>query len=245
VKLDPRAIDVVVLCAGRGERLRPLTDSIPKSLVVVAGQPILGWCLKGLAEEGFVRVICVTGYLSNLISDYAGDGGRFGLELVYCKQDQARGTGDALFCARSAIRSDPFVVIYGDTVFPHLRAVLRDLLTSPTPKIVGARVEDASRYGLLQVGDQPGATTLRSVREKIKGAGPGLVNAGLYLLPGDIMEVLAGQPVSSRGELELPSAVEVLARSEVGVVIVTTDEWLDVGTPDSVAAANWLMGRPR
>ena len=89
-------IDIIIFCAGRGKRLQPLTDSLPKALVPVLGVPLLDHHLSDLSSVGVRRVICVTGYKGSQIHDHVRSGHAFGLSVEFAHQVDLRGTGDAL-----------------------------------------------------------------------------------------------------------------------------------------------------
>ncbi len=103
----------VILCGGRGERLRPHTDSLPKAMVDVAGQPFLASIVEQLGEQGIERIVLCTGYLSGLISDYFGDGAQFGTNIVYSEGPESWTTGRRLVEARSML-DERFVLMYSD-----------------------------------------------------------------------------------------------------------------------------------
>ncbi|TEU09534.1 nucleotidyltransferase family protein, partial [Candidatus Bathyarchaeota archaeon] len=85
----------VVLAAGKGERLRPLTENRPKHLLPIGGKPLLEWILEGLVEAGVDEALLVTHYMENQIKDHFGDGERLGVKLSYVRQEEMRGTADA------------------------------------------------------------------------------------------------------------------------------------------------------
>ncbi len=103
----------VVLCGGRGERLRPYTDSLPKTMVEVAGRPFLASLIEQLGEQGLKRFVLCTGYLGDRISEYFGDGSGVGTEITYSKGPGSWSTGRRLFEAR-AMLDERFVLMYSD-----------------------------------------------------------------------------------------------------------------------------------
>ena len=113
--LNPPDIDIFILAAGRGERMRPLTDSTPKPLLKVAGKPLIVHHLERVAESGFVHVVINHAYLGIQIVEEQGGGEQFGLEISY--SDESAGaleTAGGITNALPLIRSDPFIVLNAD-----------------------------------------------------------------------------------------------------------------------------------
>lgn len=110
----------VILAGGRGERMRPLTDSIPKTLIQVGGQPFAGHQLDWLASEGLDRIVYCIGYRGDLLRDYVGDGSRWGVSVDYVDEgNELRGTAGAVRLALDeGVLADRFFVLYGDSYLP-------------------------------------------------------------------------------------------------------------------------------
>ena len=111
----------VVLAAGRGTRLRPLTDTIPKALVEIGGRPLLEKTVSEIIDSGITNVIFVVGYLGNLVEEYFGNGSRWGANFVYVKQERLNGTGQAILLAER-YATGSFLVIFGDSYFRRARS---------------------------------------------------------------------------------------------------------------------------
>jgi bifunctional UDP-N-acetylglucosamine pyrophosphorylase/glucosamine-1-phosphate N-acetyltransferase len=236
--LDPEATTAIVLAAGRGERLRPFTDRVPKALVDVRGVPLLDYHLKLLHDAGVRHVVVVVGYLADAIRDHVGDGTRIGMTVEYVEQTLPRGTGHAVSVALDHISSDPFIVAYADVYWGPNSRIYEELLADKSPKLVAAQVEDGGGYGRLEFAARPGRIELRAIREKDGQQTPALVNGGLYLLPRSLGDVLRALPVSPRGEIELTDAVTELAQGGRPVRVLVAETWYDVGTPARWSAAN-------
>ena len=117
----------VILAGGRGTRMRPMTDEIPKALVPVLGAPFAGWQLSWLATHGVRRVTFSVGYKAAMIRDYVGDGGRWSLAVDYVDEgDDLRGTGGALRLAlEQGALDESFFLLYGDSFLPVDLGVVR------------------------------------------------------------------------------------------------------------------------
>jgi UDP-N-acetylglucosamine diphosphorylase / glucose-1-phosphate thymidylyltransferase / UDP-N-acetylgalactosamine diphosphorylase / glucosamine-1-phosphate N-acetyltransferase / galactosamine-1-phosphate N-acetyltransferase len=230
--------DSVLLCAGIGKRLRPLTDQLPKALVPVAGRPIVDHHLHAWRAAGVRHAILVTGYREEQLRAHVGNGERYGIDVSYVSQPELRGSGDALLLAASRVRQPHVLVGYCDVFFEDSRAIWTALLDDRQAKIVGARVEDASSYGRLVTDDAAPWRRLVGIREKDGQPTPGLVNAGAYLIPRRVIEILSSVGASPRGEIELTDAVTDFVREGGQVRVVPTSAWIDVGTPEHLAQAN-------
>ncbi len=236
----PGTTDVVVLCAGLGKRLQPLTNTIPKALVPVAGKPLLAYHLEAMREVGIRRIILVVGYLEEKIREFVGDGSRFGFEVHYVRQNPPRGTGDAVVAAAPKLKSDLFVVLYADIFFLRMKSVWNALFAGDAPKIICAEVEDTSQFGRVESRHAPEGEILESILEKDGKHRPGRVNAGLLLLPKTIIEILEGQDCTKRGEIELPQAVEELSIHGTKVLVKEVKGWFDIGNLPALHSASQL-----
>jgi MurNAc alpha-1-phosphate uridylyltransferase len=131
----------MILAAGRGQRLRPLTDSLPKPLIELAGKPLIEYHLEALAKAGFREVIINQGHLGGLLRESLGDGSRWGVNVSWSdEQPDALETGGGIFKALPFLGSSPFLVVNGDVwtdyPFTRLRAVKCDwahLVMVPNP----------------------------------------------------------------------------------------------------------------
>ena len=106
----------VLLAAGEGVRLLPITATRPKHLIKVGGKPILQFCLEAVKKAGITEVLIVTHYMGDAIRQYFGDGENLGLQISYAVQEKILGTGNATGVSESYVDGD-FVLIYGDLLF--------------------------------------------------------------------------------------------------------------------------------
>ena len=104
----------MLLAAGRGERLRPLTDRVPKPLVPVAGKPLIAWHLERLAASGVREVVANVSHLGQQIVDYVGDGGRFGLRVGFSLEAEPLETAGGIAQALPLLGAQPFLLVNGD-----------------------------------------------------------------------------------------------------------------------------------
>ena len=123
----------VVLAAGKGERLYPLTSSRPKVMLPIGNKPILQYVVEALKANDIEEIIIVVGYFREQIQDYFGSGERFGLRIRYAHQEHQLGTGHALLCAEK-LTQDKFLVLPGDNVIDAI--TLREIVNSTQDTIL-------------------------------------------------------------------------------------------------------------
>ena len=228
----------ILLAAGRGKRLAPLTETRPKILLPVAGKPVVYRPLLLLKRLGVSRVIAVVHYMKDMAVDYIK---RLSEELYmdvdFVDQGGELGTGDAV---RKAIDRglDDAVVIYGDlyidveTVSQSLsRAVGKGLNI-----VTGVYVDDVSSYGSVVVsGDR-----VVDLVEKPAGGGGGIANAGIYILRSRVLELASEIGLSPRGEYEFTDIIRLgRARGhDFSLVAIEPGSWRDVGYPWDLLEVN-------
>ncbi len=232
----------VILAAGKGERLEPMNASRPKHILPIGGSPLIFHTIRAMQKAGITEVIIVVHHMGDMIASCVGDGSALSVKVNYADQGRLGGTGDALRAAAPLIGSDDFLLIYGDLAFkPYL---LVDLISfwerSGGQGAIGAiRLSDASEYGAIEsIGGQ-----LVRIMEKPCFPGPGLVNAGMYVLPGRILKYLEATPLSERGEYELTSTINIAAENGMVFSIYELREgsWVDVGRPWNILEANQML----
>lgn len=109
----------MIFAAGRGERMRPLTDACPKPLLKVRGRPLIVWHILNLVRAGITEIVINHSHLGSMIEDALGDGSRFGARLLYSHEPAALETAGAVAQARHLLGEQPFVAIAGDLYMPH------------------------------------------------------------------------------------------------------------------------------
>jgi D-glycero-alpha-D-manno-heptose 1-phosphate guanylyltransferase len=237
--LDPGDVDAIVLAGGFGTRLRSVVTDLPKPMAPVAGRPFLEHVLWGLSRQGVRRAVLSVGYLHEKIVGHFGP--RFeNLALTYVVEDTPLGTGGAIAAALPHCHSEAVLVLNGDTWLDLPLAPLLALWRAHRePVIVAREVPDVSRYGALDVDGQ--ASGRRVLRFAEKGrSGPGLINAGVYLLPND---VFGGRPPASPFAFEAGFLAPLVASASVRA-FVCSGEFIDIGVPeDYERAQSMALGR--
>jgi bifunctional UDP-N-acetylglucosamine pyrophosphorylase/glucosamine-1-phosphate N-acetyltransferase len=226
-------MDAIILAAGLGTRLRPHTETTPKPLLPVRGRPILDWAL-GALPRGVDRVIVVVNYLAEQIEAYLKTQRHIPVAEVV-RQEQPRGTGDALRSCRTALgKRQPagsFLVLNGDDLYG--AADLAELARHPAGLLVHP-VDEPRRFGIAFL--KPDGT-LEKLVEKPALDGTQLANTGAYVFPPHVFETEL--KVSARGEFEITDYVTALAKQGT-VQAVRTNFWLPIGTVEAWQAAQQM-----
>jgi bifunctional UDP-N-acetylglucosamine pyrophosphorylase/glucosamine-1-phosphate N-acetyltransferase len=222
-------MDAIILAAGLGTRLRPYTEKTPKPLLPIRGRPILDWSL-GALPRAVDRVIVVINYLGEQIESYLETQSHVpNWEVV--RQEQPRGTGDALRSCRDRLGGGSFLVLNGDDLYG--AADLAELARHPAGLLVHA-VDEPRRFGIVFLRTDG---TLQRLVEKPDLDGTHLANTGAYVFPPDVFQTELS--VSARGEFEITDYVSALAR-QGSVQVVRASFWLPIGTIEAWQAAQEL-----
>ena len=228
----------VILAAGKGTRMKELTDEIPKPMLVVRGKPILLHILEGLRAAGVTDFCIVVGYRADVVRDFFGDGSKFGVRISYATQVVQDGTGKVVELAKDFAGGDPFVLSYGDILIePKNYALLAELGDSEAIVTVKRNEGEIAQGGCVMVNDR---FELTDLIEKPAGPAPSpWYNAGVYAFRPSIFEFTARLKLSPRGEYELTDAIRNLARSgNVVQVLELSGDWADVRDPGVLASLN-------
>ncbi|WP_042666561.1 bifunctional sugar-1-phosphate nucleotidylyltransferase/acetyltransferase [Haloferax sp. ATB1] len=224
-------MQAILLAAGRGTRMRPLSNEVPKPMLTVAGQPIVGHTAEAAVEAGADELVMVVGYGQEAVREHFGSSYR-GVPVSYVEQDEQQGTADAVRAAEEYI-DGAFAVLYGDNLYDPDGI---DSLFDAAPSIASIRVPNPGNYGVLNVAD--GAVA--EIVEKPDAPRNDLVNAGAYVFPAEARDML-DVPLSERGERELTDVLDRVI-DEFNVSPVTLDRWMDVGRPWELLEANeWKL----
>ncbi|MCC6024767.1 MAG: NTP transferase domain-containing protein, partial [Desulfurococcaceae archaeon] len=227
------ALKAVVLAAGEGTRLRPITETRPKALIPVLCKPLLQWHIEALLKV-VEEVVVVVGYMSDLVVKYLESGGLMSRNVRIVRQEKLLGTGDAVLIATRTLDPDDEVIITYSDVFLEDWRVLERISRESGNIIVGVRVPNPRDYGVLY----SDGGYLKYIVEKPEQPESDLVNAGLYKLR--VKDILENSDVSlsPRGEVELTSIVNKVATRSPIRVYEYSGKWIDVGKPWHVIEAN-------
>jgi glucose-1-phosphate thymidylyltransferase len=224
---------VVILAAGKGIRMLPLTEKVPKVLVEINEKPFLYYVLRNLQKAGYTDFGIVVGYKKEQIETFL-DKYNFKAELI--EQKEQLGTGHAVLCAESFVNGEDFIVIGGDNLWgvEDLKAIMKE---DNYNYISGMEVESPQHYGVL-IEDNG---FLKGIKEKPKEFHGFLINTGKYKFKPEIFSVLKSVCTSPRGEIELTCAIDVLAKTNQMKVIKIKSFWKDLGGINDIELLTYFL----
>ncbi len=217
---------VVILAAGQGTRMLPLTRTVPKILIKVNGKPFLYYVLRNLQKAGYADFGIIVGYKKEQIESFLA---KYNFKATLIEQKEQLGTGHAVLQAKEFVGNEDFVVIGGDNLWgvEDLKAISQE---DDYNYISGMVVEAPEHYGVLI--EENGF--LKGIKEKPKEFRGFLINTGLYKFKNNILKVLKDIKPSERGEIELTSAIDILAKQGKVKVIKILTYWKDLGCLDDI-----------
>ncbi|MEF8879142.1 MAG: bifunctional sugar-1-phosphate nucleotidylyltransferase/acetyltransferase [Candidatus Thermoplasmatota archaeon] len=219
----------VVLAAGEGKRMHPLTFTRPKVMLPVAGKPILEWNLLNAKKSGIKDFIFVVGYKSEMVRNYFGDGENWDVNVDYVNQGKPLGTAHAISMVERFF-DDDFLVMCGDTVFGSQD--IKNMVKSESG--VGLfEVENPEGYGIVETEDG----CVVKIFEKMSDPFTNVINAGIYHFKQKIFDYIKKTEKSARGEYEITDSINMMA-SEKKVEAVMVKKWRDIGYPWDLLDAN-------
>jgi len=239
--------DALVLAAGRGTRMKELTEDLPKPMLRIAGRPLLEHIVLALRNEGIGRFVVVTGYHAERIERHFGDGSRLGVEIRYRRQEVQDGTARALLLGRESIADRPFLLAWGDILaepgnYPALLASFRE--KQPYGLLGVNWVEDPWRGGAVYVDRD------HRIERIVEKPPPGTAqthwnNAGIAVFRSAVFDYAAAVKPSPRGEYEIPDAISAMLADGLAVyALPLRGFWSDVGTPEDLTRAEELLSLP-
>ena len=240
----------IILAAGRGTRLYPVTLPVCKPLVPVYDKPLIYYPLSVLMKAGICDILIITppgdtGPFVNLL----GDGSNFGIKISYKEQMVQRGIADAFIIGADFIGNDSVALALGDNIFygPYFRKKLKAAVekTNDGAAIFGFYVADPRPFGVVEF-DADGKAV--SIEEKPKHPKSNYIVPGLYFYNNDVVEIASKIEPSQRGELEITSVNnEYLKRGTLNVIPLEEQyTWFDAGNADSLyEAAGAIKGAQR
>jgi dTDP-glucose pyrophosphorylase len=240
----------VILAAGKGTRMRELTNAIPKPMLKVQGKPILEHILLGLRASGIQEAFIVTGYQAETIENYFGDGRALGIRIRYGRQIVQDGTGKAPEIAREFVARDNFLLTYADilvepSTYVRMRERFAEDAFSGLVTVTGS--EDVTKGGLnffdekfclTKLVEKPARADLEKLRREglLRDGQTVWYNAGIYIFRPVVFEFTERLQKSPRGEYELTDAVNqmVLAGHRIAGMQIA-GRWVDVRDPEVLA----------
>ena len=221
----------IVLAAGRGTRLYPMTKPVCKPLLPVYDKPLIYYPIATLLQAGIKEILVIIPpgeerEFTNLL----GDGSHLGVKIEYAIQKVARGIADALVIGHDFIEDDSVCLVLGDNIFHcyNMEEIMKKAMADERgAKVFGYYVDDPHPFGAI------------SIEEKPKNPKSNYIIPGLYFYDNQVVEIARGLKPSARGEFEITDVnLEYLHRNQLTVIPFERGlTWMDAGTADSVLDA--------
>ncbi|MFC1956040.1 bifunctional sugar-1-phosphate nucleotidylyltransferase/acetyltransferase [Chloroflexota bacterium] len=221
----------VILAAGEGSRMRPLTYTRPKVMLPIASKPILEHLLIEASRAGISEFIFVVGYCDKQVRDYFGKGEKWGVNIVYCKQRKQSGTADAIQMVEGLVDGN-FQVLNGDIIVS--REDIERLAGNSDTTLSVIKVEDSRGLGMVELCEGK----VVHIYEKTEKPPSKMANAGLYLFTTDIFGAIALTVKSPRGEYEITTSLQMMMDKGHYISYQEIDHCLDLSYPWDLLSAN-------
>ena len=221
----------VILAAGEGNRMHPLTYTRPKVMLPIAGKPILEHLLLEMRQAGIKDFIIICGYHDEIIRNHFDDASRWNINIRYINQRKQLGTADALRMVEGVIKDD-FLMANGDVIVNHQD--IQRLMQRTGNVMSTIELQDVSNLGVIE-GDDGKVTR---IYEKMAEPPSHLANAGLYLFTPDIFDAIGKTEKSLRGEYEITDSIQILVDSGEPVFYHTLNNWWDLSYPWDLLTVN-------
>ena len=229
------SIDVAILCGGRGTRLQTVVNDRPKPMAEINGKPFLDFLIKRIASYGFRRFILCTGYKSAHIADYYN---KLHDQLTYIISEETSplGTAGAISNAKHKFKSNPVLVLNGDSYCPTNLSQLIDFhkCKQAATTIVLTEIENPQDFGVITLNQQE---QISGFNEKPQSSEPGIINAGIYVLSSN---AIASIPTGKSASLETEVFPALIAKGEV-YGYTSHEKLIDIGTPEQLEKAKQTM----
>jgi glucose-1-phosphate thymidylyltransferase len=232
----------VLLCGGRGTRLRPITHTGPKQLIPIANKPVIQYAIEDFRQAGITEIGIVLGNLGRTaVQKFLGDGSGFGVDITYIVQGNPLGIAHAIGCCRDFVGDDDFVVYLGDNM---LKQNLNGLVESYergdySGGIALQKVDNPERFGVATLDDKGDVV---KIREKPDDPSSNTVIIGVYVFSPVVFDYIEELEPSARGELEVTDAFQALIDDSHRIDSQRVSGWWkDTGKPEDIIEANRLV----
>ena len=199
----------ILLHAGHGTRLRPLTHTGPKQLLPIANKPMSEYCIESMKETGIKDIAIIIGGIgAQKVKDYYGDGTKFDVNITYIHQDFPRGISHAISLCEDFIGDEKFLVFLGDNI---IQKSIKDFSinfekSDASASILLCEVDNPSRFGIADIHDGK----IKKIMEKPENPPTNLAVTGIYFLTPIIFDIIKRLKPSRRNELEITDALDML-----------------------------------
>lgn len=224
----------VILAAGEGNRMQPLTSSRPKVMLPIANKPILEHLLIEVREAGIKEFIFIVGYYDEQVRKYFGRGERWGVTIAYSEQRKQMGTADAVRLVGGMVEGS-FLTINGDVVIS--RQDVSRLINGSHNTMSIIEVKDPSGLGMVELSGE----RVVKIYEKTQNPPTHMANTGLYLFTPEIFDAIAQTEKSTRREYEITDSLQLMMNTKDGLHYQEVESWLDMSYPWDLLRGNESM----
>jgi len=218
----------VILAAGEGKRMHPLTFTRPKVMLPIANKPILEWNLINAINAGVKDFVFVIGYKSEMVRNYFGNGEKWNVKINYVNQGKALGTAHAIGMVEKFV--DDFVVLCGDTIFG--KEDIENIVNKGTSMGL-LKVDNPKEYGIVDINEKK----VLKIYEKVQNPVSNVINAGIYHFDKKIFDFIKKTNTSPRGEFEITDSINMMIK-DIELEGIYLNEWRDVVYPWHLLDAN-------
>lgn len=232
----------IILTAGEGTRMRPLTTTRPKTMLITGGKPLIQYNIESLRDAGIKDITLVVEYKKEVIEEYFGDGSKFGVNINYAVQEGQLGTAHAIGSAEKYI-DESFIVLNGDIIVSYdlIRNLIEKYATRTSNNVKSVltliEVDNPSNYGVVStINDK----IVEIVEKPAPGEAPSnLANAGIYLFSTEIFDAIRKTELSERGEYEITDSLKIELENGWEILgLISHEPWMDVGRPWELLKSN-------
>ncbi len=237
----------VILAAGEGNRLKPITSTRPKPMIPLVGKPLLEHTILGLKDAGIDEILLIVGYKKEIIKEYFGDGiDKFNVKIEYVTQEEYLGTAHAANYAKDFAKDEPFMLMYGDILVDPIiyKDVLQKFRKSGAEGLISLiEVKNPEVFGIISLDSNDFVEKITEKPSPELGLG-NLANAGIFVFDPLIFEAIKKTEKSIRDEYEFTDSMEILTKQLNGKIIgytIKDNFWSDVGLPWQLLEANEFL----
>lgn len=224
----------VIPVAGRGNRLKPLTDNIPKALIEIGGVPMSRRIVDQIIDCGVRKIVFIVGYRGDEVRSYYSRQRPSGVEYIFVTQTELDGTAGAVKLAKEYVSRNDFLIVFGDGFFAP--DSIQSVVNHTSRNAFGVvSVDDPERYGVVVINNEG---VVIDVEEKPANPKSNLVVGGIYKFSEDIWPHIDNLTLSSRGEYELPDAIKLMISSGIPISAIELPYMIDVGTVEELQRLN-------
>ena len=226
-----RKLKAIILAAGEGSRMRPLTYTRPKVMLPIANKPILEYLLIEARKAGIREFIFIVGYHDEQVRDYFGSGDKWEVNIDYATQRQQLGTADALKMVKGLVDGN-FLMMNGDIITS--QKDISELGNKRNNTLSVVEVKDTCGLGIVEISKDK----VVHIYEKVEELPSHIANAGLYLFTPDIFDAISQTPKSPRGEYEITDSLQLMIDKGHHISYQKISYWLDLSYPWDLLPAN-------